>query len=124
MTKNLEISWRNRYKIEQWNQNCPVLHSQHSSSNKNNFTTSNSGNALMSYYYLKVGFREVENFRFRQDLFSRFGYFQIFLRFRSKLTKFAKINQLKVFSLSFIYLRLLMILRSDLFVILISVKCF
>ena len=125
MTKNLEISWRNRYKIEQWNQNCPVLHSQHSSSNKNNFTTSNSGNALVSYYYLKViDFCEVENFRFREDLFSRLGYFQIFLRFRSKLTKFAKINQLKVFSLSFIYLRLLMILRSDLFVILISVKCF
>ena len=119
-----------RYKIEQWNQNCPGLHSQHSSINKNSFTTNNSGNALMSCYYLKViNFREVENFTFREDLFSRFGYFQIFrevsfLQFGSKFTKFAKINQLKVFSLRFIHLRLLMVLRFDALVILIRVKCF
>ena len=69
-----------RHKIEQRNQNCPELHSQHSSINKNDFTTNNSDNALMSYYYLKVtDFRGVENFTFQEDLFSQFGYFQFFL---------------------------------------------
>ena len=68
-----------RYKIEQWNQNCPVLHSQRFSINKNSFTTNNSGNASMRYYYLKVtDFREVKNFTFHGNLFSQFGHVQFF----------------------------------------------
>ena len=67
-----------KYKIKQWNQNCPVLHSKHSSINKNSFKTNNSGNASMCYYYLKViDFREVKNFTFHGDLSSQFGYFLV-----------------------------------------------
>ena len=70
-----------RYNNEQWNQNCPVLHFEHSSINKNSFATNSSGNALMSYYYLKaINFCEVANFTFCKDSFSRFRCFQFFWR--------------------------------------------
>ena len=69
MEKWLDIKSNNGIKIVQY-------YTQHFSINKNSFTTKNSGNTLISYYYLKViDFREVKNFTFHEDLFSHFGYF-------------------------------------------------
>ena len=86
------------YKIEQWNHNCPVLHSQHSCINKISFATNSSGNAFMRYYYLKfINFLEVENVTFHWNLFLGIGYFNFFFevlfsRTRSKFAKFSKNN--------------------------------